>query len=396
MKRLEQAMQRHVTARNAPGIVTGVVQRGQTDVHAVGALAFDGKPMRRDAIFRIASITKMLVAATALSLVEDVTIHLDDPVDTWLPELANRRVLKRLDGPIEPEKRMEETVAARRRITVRDLLTFKLGFGLIFGASGLPIQAAIEARDLHLGPPRPRKTPPPDEWMRRLGELPLMFQPGEQWLYSAGSDILGVLIARAAGKPLEAVMYERIFEPLGMKDTSFHCPASKADRFATGYLGMDADQPITLADSAVDGEWNAEPAFPSGAAGLVSTVDDLLAFGRMLLAEGAHGKHRVLARTTVRAMATDQLDGTENAERHFVKGWTQSYGWGFGCAVVRKRSAPDVSPGAFGWDGGWGTSLRIDPAEQLVGVLLTQRAGPPDLSPIYKDFWPLVYGGLDG
>ena len=119
MKRLEQAMQRHVTARNAPGIVTGVVQRGQTDVHAVGALAFDGKPMRRDAIFRIASITKMLVAATALSLVEDVTIHLDDPVDTWLPELANRRVLKRLDGPIEPEKRMAETVAARRRLTLR-------------------------------------------------------------------------------------------------------------------------------------------------------------------------------------------------------------------------------------------------------------------------------------
>lgn len=390
MKRLNEAMQRHVAAKNAPGIVTGVFHRGETHVEATGALAFDGKPMRRDSIFRIASVTKTVLAATAMSLLEDATIHLDAPVDKWLPELANRRVLKRFDGPLD------ETVAARRRITVRDLLTFKLGFGLIFGTSGTPIQKAIAERSLCLGPPSPAKAPPPDEWMRRLGELPLMFQPGEQWLYSAGSDILGVLVARAAGQPLEAVMYERIFEPLGMKDTAFYCPAEKVDRFTTGYMGMVEDKPITFSDSSTDGEWNKPPAFPFGAAGLVSTVDDLLAFGLMLKNQGAHGKHRVLARTSVLAMATNQLDGTENASEHFIKGYFDSRGWGFGCSVVTKRSGSDASPGAFGWDGGWGTSLWIDPAEDLVGVLLTQRAGAPNLSPIYRDFWALVYGGLDG
>jgi CubicO group peptidase (beta-lactamase class C family) len=389
MKRLQDAMQRHVAAKNAPGIVTAVFHRGETDVNAVGDLAFDGKPMGRDTIFRIASITKVLLAATTLSLVEDATIGLDAPVDTWLPELAKRRVLKRFDGPLD------DTVAARRRITVRDLLTFKLGFGLIFGTSGTPIQAAIEERELHLGPPSPAKAPPPDEWMRRLGELPLMFQPGEQWLYSAGADILGVLVARAAGKPLEAVMHERLFEPLGMKDTAFHCPVGKVDRFATGYMGVSEGEPITFADSPTEGEWNRPPAFPAGAAGLVSTADDLLAFGRMLLHGGAHGKHRVLARTSVLAMATNQLDGTENANAHFVKGYFDSRGWGFGCCVVTKRSATDASPGAFGWDGGWGTSLWIDPAEDLVGILLTQRAGAPNMSPIYRDFWALVYGGLE-
>lgn len=342
MSRLHEAMQRHIAARAAPGIVTGVRHRGRTEIDAVGALAFDGKPMQRDSIFRIASVTKTILAATALSLVEDATIHLDAPIDKWLPELANRRVLAKLDGPLD------QTVAARRRITVRDLLTFKLGFGLLFGTAGTPIQKAITERELHLGPPSPAKAPPPDEWMRRLGELPLMFQPGEQWLYSAGSDILGVLVARAAGKPLEALMQERIFEPLGMKDTSFHCPPGKVDRFATGYMGKGEDKPLTFADSPTDGEWNRAPAFPFGAAGLDSTVDDLLAFGGMLENEGAHGKHRVLARTSVLAMATDQLDGTENASRHFIEGYFDSRGWGFGCAVVTKRSGPDASPGAFG------------------------------------------------
>jgi CubicO group peptidase (beta-lactamase class C family) len=390
MKRLHAAMQRHVAAKAAPGIVTGIVHRGQTDVGAYGSFAFDGKLIARDAIFRIASITKTIVAAATMSLIEDATLHLDAPVDEWLPELANRKVLKQIDGPLD------ETVKARRPITIRDLLTFKLGFGLLFGESGLPIQKAIADRELHLGPPHPARTPAPDEWMRRLGELPLMFQPGEQFLYSAGSDILGVLLARATGKPLEALLFERIFEPLGMRDTAFHCPSTKLHRFTTGYFAMKPGDPVELLDSATDGEWNAPPAFPSGAAGLLSTVEDLLAFGRMLLAQGIYGKRRVLARTSVLAMATDQLDGTENADRYFFKGYFQTHGWGFGCAVVTKRHSPSASPGAFGWDGGWGTSLWVDPAEDLVGVLLTQRAGPPDLSPIYRDFWALVYGGLDG
>ena len=231
-------------------------------------------PMRRDTIFRISSMTKPVTAVATMILVEECKLRLDEPVDRLLPELADRRVLRAVDGPLD------DTVPANRPITVRDLLTFRMGFGMVMAMPGTsPIQDAPHEVMLGQGPPHPSKTPAPDEWIRRLGTLPLMHQPGERWMYNTGSDVLGVLIARASGQPFETFLRERIFEPLGMKDTGFSVPAAELDRLATSYWTDPETGALELHDEP-DGQWSRPPAFPSGAGGLVSTVDDYLAFAR--------------------------------------------------------------------------------------------------------------------
>ncbi len=212
----------YVERGDVPGLVTLVSRRGEVHVDAIGATGSRRQsPMRRDTIFRISSMTKPITAVAAMILVEECKLRLDEPVDRLLPELADRTVLKRLDGPLD------ETVPAHRPITVRDLLTFRMGFGQMMAPpDAYPILQAANEQQIGMGPPSPATTPAPDEWMRRLGTLPLMHQPGERWMYNTGSDVLGVLIARAAGQPLETFLRERIFAPLGMKDTGFSVPAA--------------------------------------------------------------------------------------------------------------------------------------------------------------------------
>ncbi len=251
------------------------------------------------------------------------------------------------------------------------------------------------------GPPSPATPPPPDEWMRRLGTLPLMHQPGEVWMYNTGSDVLGVLIARAAGQPFETFLRERIFDPLGMTDTGFSVPPSSIDRLVTGYGADFATGSVVVYDQAAGGQWSLPPAFPGGAAGLVSTIDDYHAFGRMLLdggsfGSGSVGAGRIVSRSSVEAMTTDQLTAAQKATAAFVPGFFDGAGWGFGVAVTTRRDGPASVPGQFGWDGGLGTSWRTDPAEQLVGVLLTQQAfASPLPPPIHRDFWTTAYAALD-
>src|SRR6266511_3600017 len=194
--RMHGVMAGHVERGDVPGIVTLVSRRGEVHVDAIGMKAVGGSdPMRRDTIFRIASMTKPVTAAAAMILIEECKLRLDEPVDRLLPELAERKVLKRIDGPLD------DTVPAHRPITVRDLLTFRMGFGLILGPQDkyLILKAASE-QGIMVGPPKPPTPHAPDEWMRRFGTLPLMYQPGEKWMYNTGSDVLGVLVARAAGQ----------------------------------------------------------------------------------------------------------------------------------------------------------------------------------------------------
>src|SRR5438874_3639376 len=190
----------------------------------------DAAPIRRDTLFRISSMSKPITAVATMILVEECKLRLDEPVDRWLPELAGRQVLKRLDG------QLDDTVPANRPTTVRDLLTFRMGFGQMMALpDAYPILKAANEQQIGMGPPSPSMMPAPDEWIRRLGQLPLMHQPGEKWMYNTGSDALGVLIARASGQQLEAFLRERIFEPLGMKDTAFSVSAASLDRLATSY-----------------------------------------------------------------------------------------------------------------------------------------------------------------
>lgn len=390
LERMREVMTTHVERGVAPGLVAGISRRGEVHVDAIGMTAVGGDvSMRRDTLFRLASVTKPIVAAAAMILVENGVLHLDDPVDEFLPELADRQVLKRIDGPLE------ETVPADRAITLRDLLTFRMGFGLIFAPDPPPIQQAMD--ELLLGfVPNPEMIPAPDEWMRRLGSLPLMYQPGERWLYNTGFDVLGVLIARAAGQSLEAFLRERLFDPLGMTDTGFRVPAEKRDRLSSSYWTDPATGALDLFDDAGDSSWSRRPAFESGAAGLVSTVDDLLAFGKILLDHGEVRGEHVLSPASVALLMTDQLTPEQKAVSSLVPGYWDNHGWGFGGSVVTRREAISDSVGKYGWDGGFGTSWYVDPAEEMVTVLLTQAAFTSAEPPgVVKDFSTMAYAAID-
>src|SRR6478609_3750621 len=180
--RMHDLMLSYVERGTVPGLITLVSRRGQTEVDVIGRRAIDGEPMTRDTIFRISSMTKPITAAAAMILVEECKLRLDEPVDRLLPELADRKVLKRLDGPLD------ETVPANRPITLRDLLTSRMGFGQMMAPpDAYPILTAANELRIGMGPPSPSTMPAPDEWMRRLGTLPLMCQPGERWIYNTGS-----------------------------------------------------------------------------------------------------------------------------------------------------------------------------------------------------------------
>jgi CubicO group peptidase (beta-lactamase class C family) len=304
--------------------------------------------------------------------------------------LANRQVLRSL------ESELDDTVPANRPITLRDLLTFRLGIGLVFGPKPYPIQQAMG--ELLVGfVPNPQAVPEPDEWLRRLGSLPLIRQPGEQWLYGTGSNVLSVLMARAAGQSLGEFMRERLFAPLGMKDTGFSVPAEKIDRLATAYWTDVTTGALTLIDDPAKSNWSSPPAFEAGAGGLVSKVDDLYAFGQMMLTKGTYGDVRMLSRPSVELMTTDQLTPEQKAIPGLVPGFWEDHGWGFGVAINTKRTQIYASPGRFGWFGGYGTSWYVDPAEGVIGILLTQAAfASADPPAIERDFWTGAYQAIEG
>jgi CubicO group peptidase (beta-lactamase class C family) len=386
LQRMHDVLARHVDSDTLPGLVTLISRRGETHVDAIGSFAVDGGPaMQRDTIFRIASMTKPVTAVVALILVEECKLRLDDPVDEWLPELANRQVLQQLDSPLH------ETVPANRSITLRDLLTLRMGLGYVTDlAPDFPIWQAMGERHLAIGP-EPTTAPSVDVWMQSLGSLPLMAQPGERWMYETGSDVLGVLVARAAGQPLGDFMRERIFAPLDMKDTAFSVPPEKLHRLPPCYQGNDETGALELFD-AVDGHWSKPPAFPAGGGGLVSTVDDFLAFGQMLLNGGKLGNERILSRPAVEVMTTNQLTAAQQqaASSFFV----EPRGWGFGLSVVTGRNDLSMVPGRFGWEGGYGTSWASDPKEELTAILMTQLSFP-QAAAVYQDFWTGVYQAID-
>ncbi len=386
LARLRSVMRERVERGDAPGIVTAISRRGETQIDTIGVKTLGTDDvMRRDTLFRIASITKPIMAVATLSLIEETRLRLDDPVDRWLPELADRRVLKHLDGPID------DTVPANRAITVRDLLTMRMGFGFILESGEFPIQEAARELGVMPGPPAPQSLPAPDEWIRRFGTLPLMAQPGERWMYDTAFQVLGVLLVRAADQPLESVLRERIFEPLGMNDTGFSVPAEARDRLATCYVADPETGALDLYDDVEDSQWRHPPAFPDASGGLVSTVDDLLVFGQMLLDNGRAGNTRILSRPSVEAMTTSQITPEQRASAGFFLDDNRS--WGFGVSMITRRDDVASVPGRFGWDGGFGTSLYVDPEEALVGVLLSQRM--PPTADISLDFWTSVYQAID-
>jgi CubicO group peptidase (beta-lactamase class C family) len=378
LARLDSVLSDHVERGDAGAVAWTVARHDEVFGGTAGSA-------ERDTIFRISSMTKPVTAVAALTLVEDCRIRLDDPVDEWLPELSDRRVLARPEGPLE------DTVPAARPIGLRDLLTFRSGMGFDFSAAGpQPVLEAAAELELGAGPPAPAGPPEPDEWMRRLGTLPLSRQPGERWLYHTSADVLGVLVARVAGRPLPDVLAERVFGPLGMADTGFHVPPAALDRFGACHFSG-PDRPVY---DPPDGQWSRPPAFPGGGDGLVSTVDDFLAFATMLRGGGTYRGRRVLSRPTVEAMTTNHLTPDQLAAGGPAP--NGALGWGFGLGVQVVRTGPARSVGSYGWDGGMGSSWANDPAEDLIGVILTDQAwASPTPPPLFQDFWTCAYAALD-
>ncbi|MCK8434244.1 beta-lactamase family protein [Streptomyces sp. D2-8] len=396
LRRMRDVLARYVESGKIPGLVALVSRGEETHAEALGTMRHDGgPPMRRDTIFRMASTSKPVGMSAAMVLLDECRLRLDDLVDPWLPELTDRQVLKRIDGPLD------DTVPARRPITVRDVLTSTFGLGMDMTSLGTPIMNAVFEQGLT--PNLPTPMPEPDEWMRRLGALPLMHQPGERWQYHIASDLLGVLVARVTGQSYETFLRERIFDPLGMKDTGFHVPADKIDRLPPLYAPDPQSGEFHVWDEAKGGRHSQPPAFQGGGGGLNSTADDYHAYFRMLLNGGMHGTERILSRAAVNLMTTNRLAPEQQAARHAMAvnnvhvsfGQGQHGGWGFGMAVRTYRG--DYAPvGQFGWDGGSGTSTYADPENQITGILLTQvGTSVPDPARLFHDFWTTVYQAID-
>jgi len=367
LARLHDAMADRVARGELVGVVYLVAHRGRLHVDTIGTLSLGGdEPMLRGTPFRIASLTKPIIAAATMMLVEDGRLALDEPVDRLLPELAGRRVLTRIDGPLD------QTVPAARPITVEDLLTFRMGHGMIFEPSfqpPYPIITAANDLQLVMDQPDPRTPLGPDEWIRRFGTLPLMWQPGERWQYNTSALVLGVLIARAAGVPLEDFLRKRVFWPLGMRSTGFSLPADDAARLPGLYMADPQTGQLQLQPGSPPDEWTRPPAFPSGAAGLASTIDDYLAFSRFLLNRGVHHGRRLLSAESSRTLTTNHLTPQQLADAGPFP--LTGRGWGYGMAVSVTQD--EISrPGRYGWEGGYGTVWFNDPHRDLIGIALTQ------------------------
>lgn len=388
LERMRGVLGASVERGEVPGLVALVHRRGETHAVTAGSMAVGGAAMRRDAIFRIDSLTKAVTAVAALILIEECRIRLDDPVDDLLPELADRRVLRRVDGPLD------DTVPAERAITVRDLLTFRLGIGAVMAPPGAyPIQRAMEEAGAAPGSDGPDIGP--DEWIKRLGALPLVHQPGATWMYHTGADVLGVLIARATGQSLDDFYRERIFAPLGMNDTGFQVPTADLARMPVAYA-PDPETGDLVARPEPHTPWDRRPAFLSGGGGrgLAATADDYLTFFRMLLNQGRYPGGRLLSRPAVQLMSTDQLTPEQKAGNEMFFG--EGGGWGFGVAITGRRDDLHATPGRFGWAGGLGTVANADPAEEMVTVLFTQSAmTSPKPTKVFLDLLTSAYAAID-
>lgn len=386
LHRLQDTMNAYVARGEVAGVVTLVHRRGET-AH-VGVAGWQDKEarvaMKRGSLFRIASMTKPVVSVATMMLVEEGLLRLSDPIGRWLPELADMKVLPRPDAPLEQAR------PAERPITVRDLLIHRSGLSYVLTAEG-PLAGALSEFNELVFP----KIIATDEWLARLGQLPLSYPPGQRWHYGLSTDVLGLLLGRVTGTSFAEVLDSRIFQPLGMTDTGFWVPEKKWKRFGPAYTPHPETGQRIVVDPARGSRWQDPRSFPSGGAGLVSTVDDYLKFGRMMLGGGAVDGVRLLSRKTVELMTANQLSEQErNAPFLGLDFWAgRGFGLGFGVVHDIARYDAYASAGQFGWPGAYGTFWAADPAEDMVMLMMIQLYFGRDCK-IGLDFQTLVYQSI--
>jgi CubicO group peptidase (beta-lactamase class C family) len=370
-ERLTAALQKTINEGQLAGAAVLVWRQGQVECATAGWRAIENElPMERDTIFRIASMTKPITSVAALMLVDEGRIALDEPISRVAPEFSNMRVLRTPDAPLD------DTVAAEREITFDDLLTHRSG--LTYGdPNRSPLSAAYRQRlggdiDTDIAP---------DEWIRRLAELPLIAQPRSAMHYGNSTDLLGLLIARIEGASLGQVLRRRIFEPLGMVDTGFWVPPEKRNRRAAAY-GFDEQgrlmKRLTWGGVVVE-ERPEQMAYESGAVGLWSTLDDYLKFARLFLGDGEVDGIRLLRPETLRKMMTNQLTDEQRANSVFLgrKPFAVGRGFGLGVSVVLEQDKSDMfrrgNPGTVSWPGAYGGWWEADPGANTAFVFLAHN-----------------------
>jgi CubicO group peptidase (beta-lactamase class C family) len=389
LKAVTAAMQAAIDKGDAAGVVTLLYRHGKVaQVNAVGFQDEAAKtPMRRDTIFRIASMTKPIVSVATLILIEDGKLALTTPVEKLLPELASPKLLA------NPADALDTAKPSPRGITVLDLLTHRSGIVTPGTAPG-PLVEALKIADA-------AREAGPDEWIKRVGGLPLAYEPGTRFNYGNSFDVLGVLVARASGMSLPEFLEARIFRPLGMKDTGFVVPADKMARFATNYnVDPQTGKRVVSDQPGAQSRWAKPPAFPSGAGGLVSTADDYLSFAGMLLGKGRSGNARLLSHESVTLMTANQLTPEQRKTPFSGFDFWAGQGFGLGVSVVDDVARQARSPfgyssaGSFGWPGAFGTWWQADPKEDMVQIFLVQLPAADPHTPV-RAFQEASYRAID-
>ncbi len=379
----------YIDAGAISGAVTAVYQHGRL-VHS-DVLGFMDRasetPMQQDSIFRICSMTKPITSVAIMMLQEEGKLRLTDPVAKLLPELAEPVVLK------DPAGSLGNTTPALTPITIRDLLAHTSGLAYAFTSTG-PLSKALTEKGL-LGSGSDLTS---DEWMKRLGALPLAYQPGTRWHYSLSTDVLGVIVERASGIPFAEYLKTRLFAPLGMVDTGFHVPAEKLDRLTTNYAVNPENGEVVVFDHPTQTIYAAPKAFASGGGGLVSTADDYSRFARMLAGRGELDGVRILSRKSIELMTSNTLTDQEReavpfGARFFAAG--RGFGMGVSVVAVSLSTASLGSVGQNGWGGAAGTWYWVDFEEDLVGLMMIQLMGAGQEMPIRADFENAVYQAVE-
>jgi CubicO group peptidase (beta-lactamase class C family) len=384
-----QSLERSVADGYAPGIVAGVRHRGNTEFFATGRFAFepDSAAMTPDTPFRVASVGKLVAGALSTMLLDEGVLELDAPIDLWLPEFAAPRVLVRPDAPLD------ETIAADRSITVRDLLTMTAGFA--FPMPETPLTRAMAEAGVASGYVPAQVDP--DAFAAHLGALPLAHQPGSRFVYDTAADVLSILLARASGVSLGELVRTRVAEPLGLTGTGFAVEAATdalGESLPTPYRATDDDTLEVYAP--LVGVFEQPPHFESLRGGLVSTVPDILRF------LAAIADDELLTRDQRMRMTGDQL--TDDQRQGLTEMGDEGHGWGFQAGVdllpdaIREEALakePWRAAGRWGWTGGTGTSAYVDPSRDLIGVVFTQHliAAPTD---DFAYFWRPLVASVDG
>lgn len=382
LARIDPVMEAFVHANKMPGILT-LIQRGGEIVHLgkFGLMDIEAaRPIQADALFRIFSMTKPIISVALMMLFEEGHFGLREPVKTFIPEFAETKVYGGA-GHFEPK-----LVPQERPITLYHLLTHTSGLSYGFYQDS-PVEEGY--RQLFEGGNRQMLLP---DVIAQIADQPLLFQPGTGWRYSMATDVLGYVIQVVSGMPLADFLAERIFRPLGMTDTFFTVPPDKVDRLAQLYYSEALDNPQPLAPEKVTGLWDVTTptTCPSGGGGLVSSLADYLKFSTCLLNNGAYGGGRLLGRKTLAWMTADHVAGLPSYEPE-----PMGYGFGLGFRVLTDLGRESLlsSVGEYGWGGAAKTHFWIDPAEDMIGLLMTQYF-PADPYPVHERFHALAYQAI--